>query len=383
MEKIWVRLGIYMSVFVMLTVIVFVISMEIREQLQFRDFIRQFPADKQAEIAERMTSAHQTSPQLCAYLTQYAIDGANGLEGDSELLPLLVGLLVSFLAGLILAFWLARMFIRPIASIAEAAGMIAEGDLSVRAQMYAGNSELSNMLINFNKMAGALEGLERERKATAAAISHELRTPLTILNGRLHALCDGIIPASDQEHIKLLEQTQHLVRLVEDVHVLGLDHAEKLTLYCVESDLADLVRDFALLYADHAAKSGVALEINVQRAKIFADPDRINQIISNLVENALSYAKNGKRVELHVYAEEDASILIVRDYGAGLPKGMNERIFDPFYRLDQSRSRATGGSGLGLAVVRSLVQQHQGTISAYNHAEGGAAFKIIFPRYEP
>ncbi|WP_162818100.1 sensor histidine kinase [Aquirhabdus parva] len=381
LEKTWIRLGIYMTLFVLVTISVFVISVEIREQLQFRDFLAQFPADKRAEVARSVISPDQSSPELCAYLTQFAMDGSDGLSGNSELLPLILGLIISLLAGLGLAFVLTRMFIRPVASIAEAASMIAAGDLTVRAQILTGNNELANMIANFNQMASSIEDLERERKATAAAISHELRTPLTILNGRLHALCDGVIPPSAAEHRKLLEQTQHLVRLVEDVHTLGLDNAEKLTLYCVESDLAELVRDFAPNYADRALESGVTLVVNVQSARVFADRDRINQIISNLVENALRYAKNGKRVELNVYPETDSAIFEVRDHGAGLPQGMSERIFDPFYRLDQSRSRATGGSGLGLAVVRSLVEQHQGVISAYNHPEGGAVFRVILPLF--
>ncbi len=379
LEKTWIRLGIYMSLFVLVTISVFVICIEIREHLQFRDFLQQFPADRRADVALSLTSPNQSSPELCAYLAHFAVDGANGVSGNSELLPLVVGLLISLLAGLALAFLLARMFIRPVASIAEAASMIAEGDLSVRAEMLPGNNELSNMILNFNQMASSLEGLEQERKATAAAISHELRTPLTILNGRLHALCDGVITPSEQEYRKLLAQTQHLVRLVEDVHTLGLDNADKLTLYCTECDLAELVRDFAPNYLDRAIESGVTLVVNAQAAKVFADRDRINQIISNLVENALRYAKSGKRVELNVYRENDSAILEVRDFGVGLPQGMSERIFDPFYRLDQSRSRATGGSGLGLSVVRSLVEQHQGVVSAYNHPEGGAVFKVILP----
>jgi signal transduction histidine kinase len=293
-------------------------------------------------------------------------------------MPLLIGLIVSLFAGLGLAVLLARMFSRPVSSIAEAAGMIAEGDLTVRAQAFGGNNELSHMIANFNQMANSLEKLERERKATAAAISHELRTPLTILNGRLHALCDGVIQPSAQEHRKLLEQTQHLIRLVDDVHILGLDDAEKLTLYCIDSDLAELVSDFARNYADRAKECEVTLAVDVQSAPVLADRDRINQIISNLVENALRYAKSGKRIELRVYPEADLAIFEVRDFGSGLPQGMSERIFDPFYRLDQSRSRATGGSGLGLAIVRSLVAQHQGNVSAYNHPEGGAVFRIEF-----
>lgn len=379
LEKIWIRLGLYMTLFVLVTISIIAVSVEIREQLQFRDFVSQFPANKRDEITHHLMSLDQNSPELCAYLTQFAVDGPNGLEGNSELSPLIIGLILSVLLGIVVALLLARMIIKPIASIAEAAGRIAEGDLTVRAHASVGQGELTAMVNNFNHMAGALENLERERKATAAAISHELRTPLTILNGRLHALCDGIITPSVQEYNKLLDQTQHLVRLVEDVHVLGLDQAEKLTLYRTELDLAALIHEISPLYIERAAQYDLQLDLHTESAWVFVDRDRMSQIVSNLVENAFRYAVSGKRVELRVFKEEQDVILEVRDFGVGLPQGMNERVFDAFFRLDQSRSRATGGSGLGLAVVRSLVEQQGGTVRAYNHPEGGAVFRVSLP----
>ncbi len=379
LEKIWIRLSVYMTLFVLVTISILAISIEVREQLQFRDFVSQFPASKQDEVARSLVSLSRNSPQLCDYLTQYAIDGSNGLEGDSELTPLLIGLILSLLVGIVVALLLARMIIKPIASIAEAASRIAEGDLTVRAHALSGQGELAAMVTNFNHMASALESSERERKATAAAISHELRTPLTILNGRLHALCDGVIQPSAKEYNKLLDQTQHLVRLVEDVHVLGLDNAEKLTLYCTELDLAVLISEITPLYVERAAEHDVQLDVKTESAWVFVDRDRMSQIVSNLVENAVRYAMIGKRVQLSVFKDKQDAVLEVRDFGAGLPQGMNERIFDAFFRLDQSRSRATGGSGLGLSVVRSLVEQHGGTVYAYNHADGGAVFRVTLP----
>jgi signal transduction histidine kinase len=376
LEKIWIRLGLCMTLFVLVTISIIAVSVEIREQLQFRDFLSQFPASKQREVATNLVSMSKDTPELCAYLTQFAVDGPNGFEGNSELSPLIIGLIISLLVGIIVALILARMIIKPIASIAEAASRIAEGNLTVRAHARSGQGELTTMITNFNHMANALENLERERKATAAAISHELRTPLTILNGRLHALCDGMITPSIQEYHKLLDQTQHLVRLVEDVHVLGLDHAEKLTLYRTELDLETLIKEIAPMYSERATEYGMQLEIRTESAWVSVDRDRMSQIVTNLVENAFRYARSGQRVQLSVVNEEQNVILEVRDFGGGLPQGMNERIFDTFFRLDQSRSRATGGSGLGLAVVRSLVVLHDGTVRAYNHADGGAVFRV-------
>jgi signal transduction histidine kinase len=379
LEKIWIRLGLYMTLFVLVTISIVAVSIVIREQFQFNDFVNQFPTNKRSDVARNLVSQERNSPELCAYLTQIVADGPYGLEGNSELTPLIIGLILSFVLGIVFALLLARIIIRPIASIAQAASKIAEGNLTVRALALSGQGELTTMITNFNHMASALENLERERKATAAAISHELRTPLTILNGRLHALCDGIIVPSIEEYNKLLVQTQHLVRLVEDVHVLGLDHAEKLTLYRSELDLEALITEIAPMYAERASEYQMQLEIRTESAWVFIDRDRMSQIVSNLVENAFRYARNGKQVQLSVFNEKQDIILEVRDFGAGLPQGMSEQIFDAFFRLDQSRSRATGGSGLGLAVVRSLVEQHNGTVRAYNHVEGGAVFRVTLP----
>lgn len=378
LEKIWIRLGLYMTLFVLVTVSIVAVSIEIREQLQFKDFVAQFPASQQDDVSHHLVALGQKSVELCAYFARFA-DGPQGLDGNSELLPLIIGLLLSVVLGIVVALLLARMIIKPIASIAEAASRISEGDLTVRAHTYSSQREFTTMISNFNHMADHLENFERERKATAAAISHELRTPLTILNGRLHALCDGMIQPSLEEYKKLLDQTQHLVRLVEDVHVLGLDQAEKLTLYRVELDLAVLIHEISPLYIERAKEHDLQLDIQAESAWVFVDRDRMSQIVSNLVENAFRYAAHGKRVELRVFKEKQDVILEVRDFGSGLPQGMNERIFDAFFRLDQSRSRATGGSGLGLAVVRSLVEQQGGMVCAYNHSEGGAVFRVSFP----
>jgi len=379
LEKLWIRLGIYMTMFVFVIICVFTLSIEIRERLQFYDFLNRFPEEQRADIAHSVLTHDIHSVGYREYMTEYAVDGATGLRGSTELYPLFIGLVIILFCGIALAWALARMFIRPIAAIAEAAGMIAEGDLTVRAQVITGNTEVANMIAHFNQMAASLENLERDRKATAAAISHELRTPLTILNGRLHALCDGVIEPSAREYQKLLDQTQHLVRLVEDVHLLGLDNAHKLPLYCAELDLAELVRVVVSQYTVRAAERDLTIVVDTKPTRVFADGDRMSQIFSNLLENAIRYASQGKKIEVAVWPEHDYGVLEVRDHGQGLPQGMLERIFDPFFRLDQSRSRATGGSGLGLSVVRTLVEQHEGRVEAYNHTEGGAVFRVTLP----
>jgi signal transduction histidine kinase len=383
LERIGLRLAVYMISFVLITIGIIAVSIEIREQLQFRDFVSQFPENKQAEVTKNIVSLNKNSPQLCAYLTQFAMDGSNGLEGNSELTPLLMGLMFSLLLGMIVALLLARMIIKPLTSIAEAASQISEGNLSVRAHARSGHGELTTMITHFNHMASTLEHLERERKATIAAISHELRTPLTILNGRLHALCDGIITPSIKEYNKLLTQTQHLIRLVEDVQVLGLDNIKGMTLNCTKLDLGVFITEIMPVYIERAAEYGIQLDVTTESAWVLFDRDRMSQIVSNLIENAVRYAADGKRVQLCVFKEMDEVILEVRDFGAGLPQGMHEQIFDAFFRIDQSRSRETGGSGLGLAVVRSLVVQHNGMVRAYNHIEGGAVFRVTLPSLAP
>ncbi len=271
-----------------------------------------------------------------------------------------------------------RTFMAPMRSLSEAALRIAEGDYGVRA-IRATSSAILGLQTNFNRMAEHLERLEYERKDTIAGISHELRTPLTILRGRLHALCDGVIPVSFNELQKLLTHTEHLVRLVEDVQTVTLGEGNRLSLHRIPMDFMEFLHECLPVYSDRLREAGVKLQLSGQSVRVWIDPDRMRQVLTNLVENVIRYASAGQVLEISVEHVAEEAILRVADAGPGISETVLERIFDPFFRTDHSRSRSTGGTGLGLAVVRTLVHQHGGSICASNRREGGAEFIIRLP----
>lgn len=301
-------------------------------------------------------------------------------KGNSEFYTkILVGLGFSLLPGLIAAFLSARLFTRPIRSVVEATLLISQGDLSARTSPNIAGGELGRMLGNFNRMADSLERLERERKETIAAISHELRTPLTILQGRLHAICDDVMPATPEEHRKLLSQIEHLVRLVEDLNTLALVEAGRLSLNRSNLDLQQLVEEIVAIYSRRAEERGVVLEVEAQPLQVFADRDRLSQVLSNLIENGLRHAASGGWLQLLVYQEGQNAVMCINDRGPGLPVHVMNRIFEPFVRAGTGSAQTGGGTGLGLSVAQGLVERHGGQILAQNRDPEGASFSITLP----
>ncbi len=327
---------------------------------------------------------------------QYAVMLAQGLSGreaiariqsqlpgavQNQWLPLANGwviVMISLWAGVFVGFYARFRFMLPLRSLGEAAQRITKGDYAVRA-LEPSDGSVSELIHHFNLMAGHLERLEHERKESIAGISHELRTPLTILRGRLHGVYDGVIPATRDEIFKLLQQTEHLVRLVEDVQTVTLAEGNRLSLHRVPRDLIDFIQQCCALYSRRFEEEGIDWSIQGQSVTVLIDEDRMRQIMTNLIENAIRYAVQGKELEIEVQSDHRDVTLFVRDRGPGLPDALSERIFDPFFRLDHSRSRATGGTGMGLAVVRSLVLLHGGRIRANNRKGGGAEFRIDLP----
>lgn len=298
-----------------------------------------------------------------------------------------IALLVA--ASVALALFLARRIAKPITAVASAAAKIADGDLSARADLphYARHSqdETAVLAYNFNRMAAALETLEQERQAMIADIAHELRTPLTIVQGQLDAMQDGIVPFNHSELAKLDMQTELLARLIDDLRTLSLADARKLTLECVPTDLVYLARRVTDSFHDKAQNAGLELSFRAHStfAPLEADPDRLAQVLTNLLENAVRYTPEGGRVGVSVRVLPGGLEVSVEDSGPGLEPEALRRVFDRFYRADSSRRRGGGGSGLGLTIVRTLVELHGGRVEAHNRTEGGAAFHVTLPQSVP
>jgi two-component system, OmpR family, sensor histidine kinase BaeS len=276
------------------------------------------------------------------------------------------------------AAYLAWQLARPLMAVSKAARLVAEGDLSARVQTKSrGKDEITQLLHDFNGVASSREKLETERKSTTAIIAHELRTPMTVLQGRLAALRDGVFEVTPAEIAILLQQTEMLTRLVEDLRVLSLVEVGKMSLELAEVNLTQLIKDVVLGFEPQATTKGVRLEVCTPYLfTLRADATRLQQIVSNLLDNAIKFTPRGGRVQLGLAQKELELVLTIRDTGSGISEESLSRMFDRFYQGD---TRGIGGSGLGLAVVKSLVDLHGGRVSVVNHAEGGAVFCVFLP----
>ncbi len=295
--------------------------------------------------------------------------------------------LITFLVTIFLAYMLSRRIAKPMRAISKTAQKISSGDLTVRASISKrhdrGETETARLMRDFNAMADNLDRLETERKATMASIAHELRTPITILRGRLEAIRDGIFPLNDLEMGRLIGQTLLLSRLVDDLRTLSLADAGKLELYKINLELSAWLQELLHEYYPRAQAKNLELKWGTLEVVQFrADPDRMHQVVGNLLENALRYAPENGWVQISLERQEQHALLRICDSGEGLPPQDLAKVFDRFYRSDQARSRVSGGSGLGLSIVRAVVELHGGTVEARNLESGGADFWLRFPLEE-
>lgn len=283
--------------------------------------------------------------------------------------------LIAALASALLAYLLARRLARPITAVSQAAQQLARGDLSARAPRISGEREVAELAQTFNEMAANLQALERERQQAVADIAHELRTPIAVMQARLDAMEDGVYPMTGEQITLLSTQTQLLTRLVGDLRTLTLLDAGKLALKPQPLNLADLTQQVVNELAPRASEKGIRLTLDSQSAHVNADPDRVRQILGNLIENAIQHARG--QVQVRVTPE---ATLQVDDDGPGIPEESRQVVFTRFTRLDESRSRDTGGSGLGLAIVQALAAAHGGQAQASASALGGAQFTVSLPK---
>ena len=300
-----------------------------------------------------------------------------------RLVLLLVGAFFLFvIAFRLVGRFVAKRMTGPLNETMQAADAIAGGDLSARVSAET-SGEFHRFTRSFNRMANALETADRQRRELLADVAHELRTPLTIIRGNLEGLRDGVYEPTP-EHLELvLDETDKLSRLVEDLRLLTLAEAGQLVLDAQSLDVLQLLADVREAFACQAGEAGVTLCTHTPDSlpSLVADPQRLGQVLGNLVGNALRHTPAGGQITLGAeLATADAVRLWVADTGAGiLPEDM-PRIFDRFWRGDPARSHETGeGMGLGLAIAKGLVEAHGGRIWAESEVGQGTSISCMLP----
>lgn len=290
---------------------------------------------------------------------------------------------IAAVAGLALAAIFVRQITRPLVDLTHASRRIARGDLRVRLPVKSAD-EVGELTATFNQMAASLEKQESLRRNLMADIAHELRTPLTGIQGAIEAMQDGVFPADAENLAGLHAEVLLLNRLVDDLRTLANAEAGQLILERTQIDLAELCRRQVNAMQRRADERGIALTINcpAQTQLIEADGQRLNQVLLNLLDNALRHTPASGSVVVSLHADDDHVYVTVADNGAGIPAADLPHVFDRFYRGDRSRARSTGGSGLGLAIARQIVEAHGGCMWVDSPPPGaahGAEFGFMLP----
>ena len=306
------------------------------------------------------------SEALAKILMEYGDDAAHayGMFDQSIRDVLVAATIIGILAGVVLAIVLSRMLARPLADIGAAARQLAGGDLSIRVPR-AAPDELASLADSFNQMAAELEESERQRRDIIANTAHELRTPLTNLEGYLEAIRDGVIQPDLATYESLLEETERLTRLARSLDDLAIGDAANKVAYPVTVDLATLMAAAAELTRPTFEARSLRLERHWNEPlPATADPDQFAQVLVNLLQNAARYANEGGIVVLAAEQRGDTVLVSVTNSGESIPAEDLPRLFERFYRVEKSRDRARGGVGIGLAIVKQLVEGWGGRVGA-------------------
>jgi two-component system, OmpR family, sensor histidine kinase BaeS len=305
---------------------------------------------------------------------------------DATLLSLGFAVGAAVLTALLLSTVVSARVVRPVRTLAEAAQHIARGAHSARVPV-RGTDELAQLAGAFNAMAASLQHAEEIRRQLLADVAHELRNPLATVESYVEALADGVLPASEENWSAIHAETRRLNRLVDDLQRVSRAEAHQLDLNPASTQPVELVEAVARAARPAYTAKGVTLDTHIEPSlpQVVIDRERIAEALANVLANALRHTPTGGSVDVRAsQPERDFVDIAVADNGDGIASEHLDRIFERFYRADPARSRATGGTGIGLAIVRAILEAHGGTVAATSEGTGrGATFTLRLPIHSP
>lgn len=294
---------------------------------------------------------------------------------------ILVAILAGSVAAVVVSAFTSRRITRPLRAISEASQRIAGGDYHQRVPVVS-EDELGDLAVSFNRMAKALEQTEQRRLELIGNVAHELRTPLSSIRSTLEALTDGVVAPETATFLIAQRETARLQRLVQDLEELSRAEAGQITLKRQAVAIDELIEAALERLRPQFEDKGVSLvsAVDANLPVVFSDPGRIMQVLLNLLGNALQYTPAGGDVVVQTSQQQDRVLVAVKDSGVGIAEGDLPHIFERFYRVDKSRSRVGGGSGIGLTISKHLVEAHGGRIWAQSPGPGhGSSFFFTLP----
>lgn len=329
---------------------------------------------------------HDQTNRLIGYLHLKAPQGnMNNLSRASAILigrltdALIKAGMVAGVLAVLIAVLISSQILRPIKNLAAATEAMARGDLSQRVPE-GGPDELGSLAKSFNRMADHLQDSQQLRRNMTADIAHELRTPLAVQKAHLEALQDGVYPLTIESLEPILSQNEMLASLVDDLRTLALADAGELVLVKSNVDAGQLLSDALSRFEAPAEAQRKALRLSIPRDKItiFGDKRRLDQVLNNLISNALRHSPEGQDVEISLVNEQNQALITIRDHGKGIPAEKLDHLFERYHRSD-TRPVRTEDTGLGLTISKYITEAHGGTLRAANHLDGGAQFTLTLP----
>lgn len=300
---------------------------------------------------------------------------------DAVTEALLFSTSAALISALIVSLFVSRRVVTPIRQMMEASQRIAAGHYQERVEA-GGMDELGQLARSFNQMATTLEQTEAMRRDLIANVTHELRTPLTSIKGYMEGMIDGVLPAGPDTYQQIYQEADRLQRLVNDLQELSRVEAGAFKLECRPLVISELIQRSTAHLRPQFEEKSVTLTLNLppNLPPVLADKDRLSQVLLNLVGNALQYTPAGETVSISAGVENQALLVAISDTGIGIPAEHLPHLFNRFYRVDKSRSRAGGGSGIGLTIAKHLIEAHGGHIWVSSAGAGqGSTFSFSLP----
>ena len=283
--------------------------------------------------------------------------------------------------SLVISFPLTIHLLRPIKAMTEGTRKLIAGCFKTRIPVTT-SDELGVLSKDFNSLATTLEKNEKNRKQWVADISHELRTPLAILRGEIEALQDGVRQPNTHTFNGLHGEVMHLERMVSDLYELSMSDIGALNYKRVIVDPQGVLTSTVEMFEQRMQEKNIEIVMHTgetQSCSVLADPDRLQQLFSNILENSLRYTDGPGMVQVSLKVGKDSIVISFGDSSPTVPEQQLSMLFDRFYRVEGSRNRGTGGAGLGLAICRNIVDGHEGTIEAASSPLGGVLIQIELP----
>ncbi len=302
----------------------------------------------------------------------------NDLAFLSTLNQIIVGVgIFSLLFALIIGIIMAGTISKPIQKVIKAARLISKGHYADRIIEKSNIKEINELTVTINSLAENLNQQEGLRKKLTGDVAHELRTPLTTLQTHIEAILDGIWEPSTERLTSCYEEIMRINRMVGDLEKVTKFDSDNFVLDKTEFDFMELVKNALINFEGEFLNKSIKVDLKGQNANYYGDKDKITQVVVNLLSNALKYTPEGGSIEVNVNKNNENVKFIVKDNGIGISEEDLPYIFERFYRADKSRSRQTGGAGIGLTITKSIIDAHRGEIVVNSKLNEGTEFKVI------